>query len=188
MRDGGSEVKIIVDIDNVLVDWQEAWIHLYQRTFNRRVPWSERGKWECYKTGTHFFDYTAFSAWLERTDFWMDLNANWPTGGADVIADIRNYGHDILLATHRPKGAAEEAAQSLATSLDVPIVFASPLEKAQLDGDVWIDDSPELMWELKRLGKEGWRFVCPWNEGAPGIPMGGWDELIVSTKRIEVGS
>lgn len=174
-------MKIICDIDNVLVDWQSSWIDKYQHDFNRRVPWSTRGRWDCYATGTHFDNYTEFSTWLGDA-FWWEINDRPIPAAAFRLRDAVDRGHDVLLATHRPEGAPMYAATDFARRLCLPVVFAAPLEKAELDGDVWIDDAPELLWDLKRRGKQGIRFVCPWNEGAPGIPMVDWSEFTAIIK------
>lgn len=170
-------MKIICDIDNVIVDWQGSWIRKYEIEFQRRVPWATRARWDAYSTGTHFLTYSTFSQWLGG-DFWFTLNgAQSAIPGAEAALRAIAHRHDVLLATHRPEGAPQQSAKQLADYLGFDVVFATPCEKAQLDGDVWIDDAPELMWELQRVGKQGIRFVCPWNEGAPGLPMTDWCEL-----------
>lgn len=167
-------MKIISDVDNVIVDWQSAWIRKYEDEFGR-VPWDKRGRWDCYDTGTHFTSYADFDRWLGE-GFWLELNYDLIPHAAQAIRTAQ-LEHKVVLATHRPGGAAQSAALKLAQRLTVPVKFATPLQKAEMDGDVWIDDSPELLWELKRQGKTGIRFVCPWNDGAPGIPMQCWSEF-----------
>lgn len=178
-------MKIICDIDNVIVDWQMAWIRKYENEFNR-VPWAARGRWDCYATGTHFTTYPEFSEWLGE-EFWFNANYERVPNAALWLRQAVAEGHSVLLATHRPEGAPQLAAKTLADRLGVPVVFREPLEKAELNGDVWIDDAPQLLWELKRQGKTGIRFVCPWNEGAPGIAMDCWSQFSTILKQLEEG-
>lgn len=169
-------MNIICDVDNVIVDWQMSWIDKYQTDFDRRVPWEKRGEWACYSTGTHFTSYSEFSEWLGDA-FWWEINDARVPGAVRALFEAEKIGHTVQLATHRPDGAPKLAAADLARKMMFPVEFASPLEKADLPGDVWIDDSAELHWDLKRRGLQGIRFVCPWNEGAPGIPMTDWSEF-----------
>lgn len=177
-------MRLVLDADNCLVDWQGHWARTYERYFDRRLRLDLLHTWTAYSEATHFAGFGEWCAWADEVDLWSSLNDELVAGAERAVEQLTARGHLLTLATHRPPGG-QRAATELAARLGIPrVVFATPVEKATLDADAWVDDAPECLWNLHRLGLRGVRFVCPWNAGAPGFPAHDWPEVLAYVDRL----
>ncbi|HKZ20311.1 MAG TPA: hypothetical protein VJQ57_09390 [Acidimicrobiia bacterium] len=166
-------MKIACDIDHVTLDFRAAWTELYFTWFDRHpvdIDAEAVDKWN-FLPSTHFKDYDEFYEWFDVANGWAKLP--FVTGALGGLWSLVKAGHNIELVTARNPGAARVAAHGLAK--DLTLAFARPIQVSFLSGqnkwqakaDVWIDDSPEVLKELKAHSKKGIRFNKPWNKTSP---------------------
>lgn len=158
-------MRIALDIDNVVLDWQGHWMDLYTLHFDREVPYEVTGLWDACTLGTHFADHDDFFGWFAEAGGWDSIG--YVPGAPGALAWLkRQPGWRFEFVTSRPR-AGEESARALARKHGTTVRFLGNRDKHLAHASLWIDDSPEVLTNLAEHGKRAIRLERPWNEGAP---------------------
>jgi 5'(3')-deoxyribonucleotidase len=158
-------MRIAVDIDNVVEDFQNGWAEEYVLWFDREPDPTRMGQWDALTTATHFETATQFWNWFQAANLWAKLP---PVPGAQGGLEwMKAHPHvNFLFVTARPVHG-ELASRHLANRWNVPVEFRNDTSKHLAKADLWIDDSPAVLANLHAHGKPAIRLERPWNEGAP---------------------
>lgn len=168
-------MRIAIDLDNVMVEWQYHWANLYCKWFGRAIDWNDLDSWDACLTLTHFNTMGQFYDWFEAADGWK--TQPFVDGAQGFLYQLREIQRkrelpgdpyvSWVFVTSRPTQAGKLAASELASSLYGSMVaFANDDSKGQQNADIWIDDSPAVLRALEQAGKKAIRFNRPWNDGA----------------------
>lgn len=170
-----------IDIDGVTADFTGGFAARYAEWFGVELP-AVQGWADIFET-THFASEEALWDWTDRVpEFWRRLP---PIGGAFGGIDIlRQAGHQVNLVTARHEKTRIQTLAWVADHLgpDAPTVHhVTKSEKHKVPGTFWLDDSPDVLGFLEEsVGPDRvYRFVRPWNKGAPGIPIKSWEAFVL---------
>jgi len=177
-------MKLIVglDLDGVTFDFDQGWRKVYDLWFDGQTSLSSSSKWD-FHDETHFLTMVEFYKWAQRANVFGSLE---PLPGA--LGGIHTWlenGISVLFITSRPDWAAGATSACLARYGLVPdrlgrsgMELRFEHEKWKAHAGVYVDDSPEVLTQLKAHGKTAIRFVQPWNKRAPStVAVQHWKEL-----------
>lgn len=165
------KMRIAVDLDGVLADTMVTFCrilnqrHSSQLTLESFISWNA---WETARITKDEFYRTLDEAWFD----WMTIP---PTEQsiAKKVSRIHRFG-SVDIVTGRSLETVPHATLWLRryqVPYDAFVRTESTKSKVNLDYDLFIDDSPDLMALLAtKLGSNGILYTQPWNRDAPKMP------------------
>ena len=177
-------MKIALDVDGVLADVIASWLN-YSNSIRSEIAKHQITSWDFWKE----FD-------IDRYDFYTELNTCWknwiaiPTTEknlASVTASLAEIGHvDIVTARER---STDSFVKSWLTHHDIAYddyvsVIDGPM-KADLDYDVFIDDSPLNAEKFLKNKKKVILYSQPWNKHVSGNNIHRVSNLSEAIKKIQ---
>lgn len=154
-------MRVAIDIDNVVLRWQDRWAELYELWYGKKIPASRLTTWNACLDETHFPSMSSFYVWFAEAGGW---NMQYVPGALGALQTLRSDRlHRLVFVTSRPE-AGRESAVELSGRHDIPVEFRGNTAKHLTKADVWIDDSPEVLASLVENGKTCIRFEQPWNK------------------------
>lgn len=171
-------MRIAIDLDNTLCEWQYHWMTLYNFWYGTELSKADGNDWNACLDKTHFNTMSEFYDWFEAADGWK--TQPFVTGAEGFMYDLDRIckdsagRHSYLFVTSRPTHLGKMAAHELVKGLyGAQVAFANDESKGQQNADIWIDDSPAVLVALAQAGKKSIRFARPWNSGlrnGDGVP------------------
>jgi uncharacterized HAD superfamily protein len=159
-----SELKIAVDLDGVLAEAMIVWCDLYNKRYGGALALEDIRGWDVWKVVNiprdRFFRLLD-DAWLD----WEKMPPTEPDVG-EQVGRLREFGTvDIVTGRSiRTVSQAKEWLKEHAVPYDRFIRTESNLAKINLNYDVFVDDSPELMELIASKSKAlGILYTRPWN-------------------------
>jgi uncharacterized HAD superfamily protein len=167
-----SDLKIAVDLDGVLAETMIVWCDLYNKRYGAALTLEDIHGWDVWKI-VHIprdrFFRLLDDAWLD----WEKIPPTEPNVGEPVEL-LRQVGTvDIVTGRSvRTISQAKEWLKAHEVPYDRFVRTESNLAKINLDYDVFVDDSPELM-ELigSRSTALGIVYTRPWNRDTQMPPV-----------------
>ena len=153
-------MRIGVDIDGVVLEFQARWAELYAEYFDRFVPYEALRSYDALLTETHFEDMVEFNDWFSRAGGWRDMP--WIPGSRGGLDALVAGGHGITLVTARPR-CAEFETKGWWHKLPLDCLLAFTDQKHEVDCDLYIDDTKHVIESLVANGKKAVIFDQPWN-------------------------
>ena len=159
-----SELKIAVDLDGVLAEAMIAWCELYNKRYSQSMSLEEIRAWNVWKIVKITRD--AFFRILD--DAWLEWEKIPPTeeGVGEQVRLLHELGEVDVVTGRSPRTvpSAKEWLKAHGVPYDRFVRTESNLAKINLNYDVFVDDSPELM-ELiaSRSTALGILYTRPWN-------------------------
>lgn len=154
-------MRIAIDIDNVVLRWQDRWAELYELWYGKKIPAAKLTTWNACLDETHFTSMGEFYDWFLDADGW---NMQYVPGALGALRTLKQEAtHRLMFVTSRPL-AGQVSAYRLAAERGIRVEFRGNTAKHLTKADVWIDDSPEVLASLVENGKTCIRFEQPWNK------------------------
>ena len=176
-RPGG--LRIGIDMDGVLADFNAGWIERYNADFGTSLQASDVRRWDGLHGLTHFEDMDGFWSWAkgDGCTIFRDLPA-FPGAIETVLALATN--HRIVIVSSKFDWAIPDSLAWLARhgipAREVHFVW----RKSTVPCDVYLEDAPHQLEELVAARPEALvcRMVQPWNDDLPGtVAVRSWDEF-----------
>jgi len=174
-------VRLGIDLDGVVADFNAGWITRYNRDFDGAVGLGDVTDWDGIPNATHFPDMAAFWAWartLDGASLFRHLDP-YP-GSVDALERLAHAGHQIVVLTHKPHWAIHDTfwwiAEHRLPTTEVHITDDKHLVRC----DVYLDDAPYQVRAIhvSRPAATVCRFVRPWNRPVPGVAdVADWAEF-----------
>ena len=182
-------MKIGVDLDGVVLEFQRTWARLYEEWFDILVPTAGLNEYDALQDLTHFENTKEFFEWFTRAGGWQ--NMPWIPGAPGGIDGLLfDRGHDVVFVTARRSEARDDTKAWHFYSPwrhNTTLVFKS--EKSRADCDLYIDDSPHIVKELVAQGKPVILLDQPWNRGVAVSTLTvralDWHEVLMLVDRFE---
>jgi 5'(3')-deoxyribonucleotidase len=188
-------VKIGLDMDGVLADLVGGVRAAYEEWFAEE--YQHGGGWSL-SQNTRFEDDGQLFRWLEGVpDFWESLP---PTPGAmGGVWQLLRGNHQLVVITNRSAWAqigtrrwleahwprTVPGAQNRVRPVDLPRVEFVAGDKSVIDCQIYVDDNPDRLKELKAAGRPVvYVFDQSWNKGAPGIRVRSWADLVKQIRAV----
>jgi uncharacterized HAD superfamily protein len=162
-----SDLKIAVDLDGVLAEAMIVWCDLYNKRYGGALTIEDIRAWDVWKIVNVPRD--RFFRLLD--DAWLDWEKMPPTERdvGEKVGLLREVGTvDVVTGRSvRTVSQAKEWLKAHGVPYDRFVRTESNLAKINLNYDVFVDDSPELM-ELiaSRSTALGILYTRPWNRDA----------------------
>ena len=159
-----SALKIAVDLDGVLAEAMIAWCELYNKRYGQSISLEDIRAWNVWKIVK--IPHDAFFRILD--DAWLEWEKIPPTeeGVGEQVRLLHEFGKVDVVTGRSPRTvpSAKEWLKAHRVPYDRFVRTESNLAKINLNYDVFVDDSPELM-ELiaSRSTALGILYTRPWN-------------------------
>lgn len=180
-------MRLGIDLDGVVADFNKGWIDQYNADFGTAIPLDAVTTWDGITPLTHFTDMDGFWEWAK--DFGNgSLFRNLETY-AGAIPTLRRLAdrHEIIIITAKPDWAVPDTLAWLADH-EIPTrevhVVDLHAPKWRVPADAYLDDSPTHISAIHRHRPEAamCRYVRPWNRAHPGVhdvhDWGQFEELV----------
>ena len=174
-----SGLRLGVDLDGVVADFNAGWITRYNRDFGADLHPSMVTTWNSPTVLTHFEDMDSFWAWARQ-------------GSSSVFRDLPVYPGAVdtlrtLAATHRVVVVSSKHEWAISDTLawlgeqrvptsEVHFVW----DKPSVACDVYLEDAPHNLQALasRRAESVVCRMVQPWNAPVGGVrDVASWQEF-----------
>ena len=180
-------MTILVDVDNVLEDLNQAWVNAVNEKYGTNVSPNDIVSWDI----EQFFDglsRTQVFSPLHDKRFWESLE---PIDGApEYLKKLIDDGYQVLLVTSSHPDTIQYKYRFIVKYFPYisfkDIIFAS--KKQMIRGDVMIDDAPHNLEGGEYLGL---LMYSPHNRGYNAeeqgfIPVDNWEQIYNTIKNIVV--
>lgn len=164
-------MKIAVDLEGVLADSNEVFSRVVAERYGVEAPASFQYQWNLIEAAKHALGIEITpeaheELWAETWRLWKDIPVIRGVDG--FYSEMKRRGHSVTILTHSFSKEIESCKKEWILSnvglVQVEWVNGSK-QKWEYDFDLFIDDSPHNVVELKRRGKKVLLFIQPWNAG-----------------------
>lgn len=174
-----SGIRIGIDMDGVLADFDTGWMTRYNTDFGTTLEASLVQRWDGLYKLTHFGSMADFWAWAQGDGRSTFRDAPPLPGAIETITRIGER-HRVAIVSSKFDWAIPDSLAWLADHR-VPAREVHFLwDKWRAACDVYLDDAPHHLHQLStRLpGATVCRMVHPWNDPMPGVvDVHSWDEF-----------
>jgi len=176
-------MRLGIDLDGVVSDFNKGWIDQYNAEFDAAIAVDAVTTWDGIEPLTHFTDMDAFWEWAK--DFGNgSLFRHLETHAGAVRSLVRlARSHDIVIITAKPDWAVADTlawiAEHRLPTREVHVVGMHD-PKWTVPCDVYLDDSPYQIETIHTHRRESQmcRYVRPWNDPVPGVhDVHDWEEF-----------
>ena len=173
-------LRLGIDLDGVVADFNAGWMQIHRDEFGSDLDPQMVTTWDGLAELGGFADMAAFWRWAQgtadRPSIFRHLEP-YPDA-LPTLRALRAEGHRLVVITTKPEWAIHDTFRWLADhefpTGEVHITY----DKAAVDCDVYLDDSPTVVPELVRGRPDRlvWRFVRPWNRPVDGaVDVDDWN-------------
>lgn len=177
-------IRVGVDMDGVLADFNTGWMSHYNHDFGTELEALMVQEWDGLYRLTHFGSMAEFWAWAEGCSTFRDAP---PLPGA--IEAIQRIGakHRVAIVSSKFEWAIPDSLSWLADhavpAREVHFLWDKTLARC----DIYLDDAPHQLRELATGLPRAvvCRMVQPWNRPLPGvIDVHSWEEFEAIVDRV----
>jgi hypothetical protein len=157
-------MRISVDLDNTVLEFQPHWADLYEPWFGLPVDREQLDTWTAGATATHFNGMGEMLDWFQRAGGYR--NMPYEPGAPGGIDRLRASGNLLSFVTARVGPAERDTLEWHRASpwSDVQLITGRG-DKWSLPFGLYIDDSPEVIKGCAAHGRFVIVFDKPWNKG-----------------------
>jgi 5'(3')-deoxyribonucleotidase len=179
-------IRVGVDMDGVLADFNTGWMTRYNHDFGTELEALMVQEWDGLHRLTHFGSMAEFWAWAQGEGRSTFRDAP-PLPGA--IEAIRRIGakHRVAIVSSKFEWAIPDSLSWLAEhavpAREVHFLWDKTLARC----DIYLDDAPHQLQELAASLPEAvvCRMVHPWNGPLPGVvDVHSWEEFEAIVERV----
>jgi len=176
-------MRLGIDLDGVVSDFNKGWIDQYNADFGAAIPLDAVTTWDGIHPLTHFTDMEAFWEWAQ--DFGDGSLFRHLDTHAGAVAALERLAaeHAIVIITAKPDWAVADTlawiAEHRLPTREVHIVGMHD-PKWPVACDVYLDDSPHQIEAIRTHRRESQmcRYVRPWNDPVPGVhDVESWEDF-----------
>ena len=174
-----KSLRLGIDLDGVVADFNAGWIDRYNTEFDTEVPLDAVQAWDGLHTLTHFANNREFWRWAQgHGGGSIFRHLDLYRGALETLEALAEAGHQNVIITSKPRWAIHDTYAWLAEKR-IPTREVHITEtKWLVPCDVYLDDAPH---QIRRLVSERpeatvCRFVRSWNEPVDhAVDVCSWD-------------
>lgn len=173
-------MRLGIDLDGVIADFNAGWMRLYNQDFNADLKPEMVQTWDAFVSLTRFNSNREFWEWAKSAGgegLFRHLPL-FPDAPGSLERLSRN--HKIVIITTKPPWAVSETYAWIADNKIPTHEVHITTKKWEIDCDVYLDDGPHNLKALvaKRPRRTVFRFVRPWNVPVTGVvDIDSWHEF-----------
>jgi len=156
-------MKIALDVDGVLADVIQSWLN-YSNSIRGKISKHEITDWDFWKK----FEINRYDFYAELSSCWKKWDSIPPTEAnlSSITANLSELGQvDIVTARERSTDSyVKNWLEHFDISYDNYVSVIDGPMKADLDYDVFIDDSPLNALKIIKQNKKIILYSQPWNQ------------------------
>jgi 5'(3')-deoxyribonucleotidase len=183
-------VRLGIDLDGVVADFNSGWTRLYNAEFGADLDLESASSWNAPAQQPHFGSMSAFWRWArtcgpDGVSLFRTLEP-YP-GALDALGRLARR-HRVVIITTKPHYAVHDTyawiAEHRLPTTEVHIVD----EKSSIACDVYLEDADHNLIRLARARPESivCRFVRPWNAPHDGVvDVADWGQFELVVERLE---
>lgn len=134
-------MRIGVDMDGVLADFDKGWVDRYNADFGTNLHPKQNDHWDALVSITHFADDAEWWEWATSKHEDLFLGLDPLPGAVEGVRALKDAGHDIVIITAKPRWAAGHPSSWLIKH-DVPYDEIHVTKaKSYVICDVYVDDA-----------------------------------------------
>ncbi len=183
-------MRLGIDLDGVVADFNGGWIRLYNRDFDAAIPLDAVQEWNGIPGATHFASMREFWRWAADIDGHSLFRHLEPYPDAlEALWSLATW-HEIVILTTKPHFGVHDTyawiSEHQLPTREVHIVD----HKDTVPCDVYLDDAPHNVYRISRSRPEAVtvRFARPWNSHVPGTEsVASWAEFVELVAKLSIG-
>jgi len=175
--DGLDQLRVGVDMDGVIADFNRSWIGRYNRDFDASVEVSSVSMWEGMHRLTHFESMAEFWDWAQADRPSIFRDAPPLPGAIESLGRIARR-HRLEIVSSKFDWAIPDSLGWLADNGVAAREVHFLWDKTKAPCDVFLDDAPHQLMALVRERPDATvcRMVQPWNSPIAGaVDISSWD-------------
>ena len=185
----GGKLRVGVDLDGVVADFNGGWTRLYNAQFGSALTADQVTAWDAPEALTHFDSMTGFWRWARTAggngrSLFAELKP-YP-GAVNGLRALLDAAH-VAIITTKPAWAIPDTLHWLAR-LGLPLREVHiTSDKPSVPCEVYLEDSPIQLAALRRHRPEAvvCRFVRPWNRPVDGcVDVTDFDDFLVVVQEL----
>ncbi len=171
-------MKIALDVDGVLADIIYVWLEQYNKSQKKSITREDIVQWDFWKE-LGFDKYEFYEELSNCWSRWMEVPP-MEQGIANAVENLHSVG-TVHIVTARDAASTKYVKQWLehnGINYNDYVPVLSGRDKADLDYDIFIDDSPHNVIGIASKGKNALLYDQPWNRSVS-------DPKIVRIKKLQ---
>jgi 5'(3')-deoxyribonucleotidase len=164
-----ERLRLGIDLDGVVANFNEGWMERYNRQFNGQLHQSQVVAWDGLHQLTHFDTMDDFWAWaqLGSASIFRDLPVY--EGAIEVMAELAREHHIVIISSKFDwaiPDTLEWMAEHRVPTREIHFVW----DKTSVPCDVYLEDAPANLAALVAARPDSLvcRMVRPWNRPLAG--------------------
>ncbi len=156
-------MKIALDVDGVLADIVHVWLEEYNRNYNRSVQKDEIQQWDFWK-GLGYDKYRFYEELSKCWARWAEVPAMEQDLGS-AVGRLNSLGSVDIVTARDPASTpfVKQWLEHNGIRYNEYVAVMRGRDKANLDYDIFIDDSPPNITSIVSQGKRALIYDQPWN-------------------------